>query len=136
MNFKALSVALMMSATLLPMPAMAYGTSGSRCYEDVWREEYVPGGYNRRGYVRRWQERVEIPCRRPRRHGYRPHHQPHHQPAPQHTQDNNSCLEGTIIGGLLGGGIGGAVSRGDGRWVAVPTGAILGGLIGCQIDGG
>lgn len=126
----------MRSLLLLPLllfsslPIQAYGTSGARCYKEVWREEYVPGNYSRRGYVRRWQETVEVPCRRRR--------QPHYQEPTPHreNQDNNSCVEGTVIGGLLGGGIGGAVSRGNGRWIGVPAGLVLGGLIGCQIDGG
>ena len=118
----------LLSIPLLPAPTQAYGTSGSRCYEDVWREEYVPGSFNTRGYVRRYTERVTIPCNR-RQARY-------NEPAPRRNHDNNSCLEGTIIGGLLGGGIGGAVSRGNGRWIGVPVGVAIGAIGGCAIDGG
>ena len=42
---------------------------------------------------------------------------------------------GGIIPGVLG-GIGGAISRKEGRWWAVPLGAVTGAAIGCQVDGG
>ena len=117
---------------LLTSPVLAQdfsqsgGTRQTSCYETVYREEYVPGTKDNPGYVRRYNERVEVPCEQP---------QPQAR-APQPTGDNNSCVEGTILGGLLGGGIGGLISRGDGRWIAVPTGAVAGALLGCQVDGG
>ena len=124
----------MKSLLLLPflllstLPVQAYGTSGARCYEEVWREEYVPGNYNRRGYVRRWQETVVVPCRRQRPNYY--------DAPPYREEDNNSCLEGSIIGGLLGGAGGAALSRNEGNLIGIPLGIVGGALIGCQIDGG
>ena len=124
----------MKSLLLLPflllstLPVQAYGTSGARCYEEVWREEYVPGNYNRRGYVRRWQETVVVPCRRQRPNYY--------DDPPYREEDNNSCLEGSIIGGLLGGAGGAALSRNEGNLIGIPLGIVGGALIGCQIDGG
>jgi hypothetical protein len=61
-----------------------------------------------------------------------------HKPSPQkqHQTDNNSCIEGSVLGGIAGGGLGAALSRGDGRWWAIPTGIVGGALVGCQIDGG
>ena len=50
--------------------------------------------------------------------------------------DNNDCTDGKIAGGLVGGGLGAAISRGDGRWWAIPLGAVLGSRIGCEVDGG
>ena len=104
------------------------GTQQTACYETVYREEYVPGTKDSPGFVRRYNERVTVPCENT---------QPtQNEPTRAQEGDNNSCLEGTVIGGLLGGGIGGLISRGDGRWVAVPTGAVAGALLGCQVDGG
>ncbi|AIX14613.1 hypothetical protein Syn7803C72_2 [Synechococcus phage ACG-2014d] len=54
----------------------------------------------------------------------------------QSKTDDNSCIEGSVIGGIAGGGLGAALSRGDGRWWAIPTGIVGGALAGCQIDGG
>ena len=41
----------------------------------------------------------------------------------------------TVLGGIAGGGAG-ALSRGDGRWWAIPLGIVGGSIVGCQIDGG
>ena len=39
--------------------------------------------------------------------------------------DDNDCSDGKIAGALLGGGAGAAMSRGDGRWWAIPLGLSL-----------
>ena len=49
---------------------------------------------------------------------------------------DDDCTDGKIAGALLGGGVGGAISRKEGRWWAVPLGAVTGAAIGCQVDGG
>jgi len=128
---KKLTGLLLISLLLLPAEALAgHGARGRTCYKEVWREEYVPGNRNRRGYVRRWKEVKRIPCNRRRRRPVIQHH--HHS----NHHDNNSCVEGAVLGGILGGGAGAAVSRGDGRWIGVPIGIVAGSLIGCQVDGG
>lgn len=122
---------LPLTLLLLTTPVMAQdysqpgGTQQTACYETVYREEYVPGTKNNPGYVRRYNERIEVTCENETR-----------QTTQSTRRDDNSCVEGTVIGGLLGGGIGGLISRGDGRWIAVPTGAVAGALLGCQVDGG
>ena len=113
---------------LSSVPAQAYGVGGSRCYEEVWREEYVPGNYSRRGYVRRYQETVSVPCR-PTTQPDREYHNPPRE-------DNNSCIEGAILGGLVGGAGGAALSRDEGNFIGIPLGIVGGALLGCQIDGG
>ena len=110
------------------------GYSSSRtCFREEYREEYVPGTSNDPGYVRSWQETIEYPCRRSRI-----------ERTPENTTrtrryeeyDENDCSDGTIAGALLGGGLAGFGSRGKDRWWAIPSGAIVGGIIGCDIDGG
>ena len=132
-------MSLMLLAPVLPAEANNFiqpgGTRQETCYTNVYREEYIPGTQSEPGRVRSWTERQEVPCE-DNRSGYRPE-EPRAYPQPvAESTDDNSCIEGSIIGALLGGGIGGAVSRGEGRWVAVPGGAVAGALIGCQIDGG
>ena len=128
-------------ATLIALssvsPALADyqpGYSSTRtCFREEYREEYVPGTSNNPGYVRSWQETIEYPCRRSRI-----------ERTPENTTrtrryeeyDENDCSEGTIAGALLGGGLAGFGSRGKDRWWAIPSGAIVGGIIGCDIDGG
>ena len=85
-----------------------------------YREEYIPGTKSRPGYVRNYEIAVEIPC--------------HGEKAEQ--REDNDCTDGKIAGALLGGGAGAAMSRGKGRWWAVPLGAVLGSKIGCDAAGG
>ena len=50
--------------------------------------------------------------------------------------DNNDCTDGKVAGAILGGGAAAAMSRGDGRWWAIPLGVVTGSAIGCDLDGG
>ena len=123
---------------LTPVSAMAgeyqEGYSASRtCFREEYREEYVPGTADNPGYVRSWYKTVEFPCKRS--------HKPDEPRQSTVTRtydeyDTNDCSDGKIAGGLLGGGIGAAISRGDGRWWAIPLGAVVGSRIGCEIEGG
>ena len=125
---------------LTPMSAVAgeyqEGYSSSRtCFREEYREEYVPGTYNNPGYVRSWKETIEFPCRR---------HTSYEETAPRQSTvtrtyeeyDTNDCSDGKIAGGLLGGGIAAAISRGEGRWWAIPLGVVAGSKIGCDAAGG
>ena len=105
-------------------------SSTNTCYRTEYREEYIPGSENNPGYVKSWKDTIEYPCdgnrtttSRTRVETYREH-------------DSNDCSDGKIAGALLGGAAGAAMSRGDGRWWAIPIGAVVGSGIGCDIDGG
>ena len=50
--------------------------------------------------------------------------------------DDNDCTDGKIAGCILGGGLAAAISRGDGRWWAIPLGVVAGSHIGCDAAGG
>ena len=100
------------------------------CYRTEYREEYIPGTERDPGYVKSWKETVEFPCNddtstiiRERSVEYR-------------QVDENDCTDGKIAGALLGGGAAAAMSRGDGRWWAIPIGAVVGSKIGCDAAGG
>ena len=101
------------------------GYSSSRtCTRNEYREEYIPGTRKDPGYVKKWEETVEVPC-----------------PGIDSTKnnnefDNNDCSEGKIAGGILGAGFATAISRGKDRWWAIPAGLVGGSMVGCQIDGG
>ena len=132
-----LAVAAMMTLTA-STPALArYGQRGysEQCFEDIYREEYIPGTRNRPGRVRRWTEQKEVACNYggvgggivPERHTQRGH------------VDDNSCVEGAVLGGILGGAGGAAATRrsteNDMVW-AIPLGVVVGAIGGCQLDGG
>ena len=115
-------------------PAMAHhsqrGYSASRdCYKTVYREDYIPGTRDNPGYIKTYNETVAIPCRRKQKT----------KVIQQDTTvqyDNNDCSDGKIAGAILGGGAAAAMSRGDGRWWAIPLGVVTGSAIGCDLDGG
>ena len=122
---------------LTPVSALAgeyqQGYSASRnCFKTEYREDYIPGNADNPGYVQSFHETVEVPCRSVdhslRNGGY--------TRKTTIEYDNNDCTDGKIAGGLVGGGVGAAISRGDGRWWAIPLGAVLGSRIGCEIEGG
>ena len=131
-----MKIALAVLLALTPVSAIAdeyqRGYSASRtCYKSEYREEYVPGTADNPGYIKSWNETIEVPCE-DRTTSSR-------TTIRRHTTveyDTNDCSDGKIAGALLGGGAGAAMSRGEGRWWAIPLGAVLGGTIGCDIDGG
>ena len=118
------------------------GYSNQRsCFKTEYREEYIPGTEDNPGYVKSWKDTIEVPCEDVNPDvGWRRHPSPPERPYyRRHVtvyEDTNDCSDGKIAGGLLGGGIGAAVSRGDGRWWAIPLGAVVGSHIGCDIHGG
>ena len=132
-----MKIALATLLALTPISALAddyqagYSTSRN-CFKTEYREEYIPGNADSPGYVQSFHETIEVPCEYSseslRRGGYT------RKTTIQF--DNNDCTDGKIAGGLLGGGVGAALSRGDGRWWAIPLGAVLGSRIGCEIEGG
>ena len=98
-------------------------TTSQTCWKSVYKEEYVPGTRENPGYVSSSNEYIEVPCEKDKS-------------ISKQKVDNNDCTDGKIAGALLGGGAGAAMSRGDGRWWAIPLGAVVGSKIGCDIDGG
>ena len=98
-------------------------TTSQTCWKSVYKEEYVPGTRENPGYVTLSNEYIEVPCEKDKS-------------ISKQKVDNKDCTDGKIAGALLGGGAGAAMSRGDGRWWAIPLGAVVGSKIGCDIDGG
>ena len=113
-------------------------SSERKCFRTEYREEYIPGTEENPGYVKSWKDTIEVVCEydyqedigggTPTRPYYRRHVTVY--------EDTNDCSEGTAAGAILGGGLGAVLSRGEGRWWAIPTGVVGGAMLGCQIDGG
>ena len=128
----ALLLALTPISTLADEYQAGYSSSKS-CYRSEYREEYVPGTEDAPGYVRSWKETIEFPCERNRATITRPTR----TVVERHYEvDDNDCTDGKIAGGILGGAAGAALSRGDGRWWAIPLGVVAGSAIGCDAAGG
>ena len=100
------------------------------CYRTEYREEYIPGTEQDPGYVKSWKETVEFPCSNNRATIIR------ERSVEYREVDENDCSDGKVAGALLGGAAGAAMSRGDGRWWAIPIGAVVGSKIGCDAAGG
>ena len=132
-----MKIALATLLALTPISALAddyqagYSTSRN-CFKTEYREEYIPGTAESPGYVQSFHETIEVPCKHSaeslRRGGY--------TRKTTIEYDSNDCSDGKIAGGLLGGGLGAALSRDDGRWWAIPLGAVVGSHIGCEAAGG
>ena len=100
------------------------------CYRTEYREEYIPGTEQDPGYVKSWKETVEFPCNDNRATIIR------ERSVEYREVDENDCTDGKVAGAILGGGAAAAMSRGDGRWWAIPIGAVVGSKIGCDAAGG
>ena len=133
-----MKIALAVLMALTPVSAVAdeyqRGYSASRtCYKSEYREEYVPGTADSPGYIKSWTDTIEYPCRRTR-----VERTPDNinRTRTYEEYDENDCTDGKVAGALLGGAAGAAMSRGDGRWWAIPIGAVVGSHIGCDAAGG
>ena len=100
------------------------------CYSTEYRAEYIPGTERDPGYVKSWKETVEFPCSNNKATIIR------ERSVEYREVDENDCSDGKVAGALLGGAAGAAMSRGDGRWWAIPIGAVVGSKIGCDAAGG
>ncbi len=119
---------------LTPVSASAddviqWETTSKTCYRETYREEYVPGTREDPGFIRTFNELIEIPCRSKIS-------DPIIKRETVVEYDDNDCTDGKVAGAVLGGGLGAAISRDDGRWWAIPLGAVIGSKIGCDAAGG
>ena len=119
---------------LTPVSASAedvigWETTSKTCYRETYREEYVPGTKEDPGFIRTFNELIEVPCRSKISN-------PIIKRETVVEYDDNDCTDGKVAGAVLGGGLGAAISRDDGRWWAIPLGAVIGSKIGCDAAGG
>ena len=120
---------------LTPVSASAddviqWETTSKTCYRETYREEYVPGTKEDPGFIRTYNELIEVPCRDDK------YADPIIKRETVVEYDDNDCTDGKVAGAVLGGGLGAANSRDDGRWWAIPLGAVIGSKIGCDAAGG
>ena len=128
------SLLLLTSTPTLAGEQQAGYSTERKCFKTEYREEYIPGTEENPGYVKSWKDTVEVPCED------RPvsviHPRPYYRRHVTVYEDTNDCSDGTAAGAILGGGLGAVLSRGDGRWWAIPTGIVGGAMLGCAVDGG
>ena len=119
---------------LTPVSASAddviqWETTSKTCYRETYREEYIPGTREDPGFIKTYNELIEVPCRSKISN-------PIIKRETVVEYDDNDCTDGKVAGAVLGGGLGAAISRGEGRWWAIPLGAVVGSKIGCDAAGG
>ena len=145
-----MKTALAVLLALTPVSALASpiyndsqpGYSNQRsCFKTEYREEYIPGTEDNPGYVKSWKDTVEVPCEDSNVGWHRPSRpiredRPYYRRHVTVYEDTNDCSDGKIAGGLLGGAAGAVLSRDEGRWWAIPLGAVVGSAIGCDAAGG
>ena len=120
---------------LTPVSASAddiieWETTSKTCYRETYREEYIPGTREDPGFIKTYNELIEVPCRNDK------YADPIIKRETVVEYDDNDCTDGKVAGAVLGGGLGAAISRDDGRWWAIPLGAVIGSKIGCDAAGG
>ena len=120
---------------LTPVSASAddviqWETTSKTCYRETYREEYIPGTREDPGFIKTYNELIEVPCRNNK------YADPGIRRETVVEYDDNDCTDGKVAGAVLGGGLGAAISRDDGRWWAIPIGAVIGSKIGCDAAGG
>ena len=139
------SLLLLTSTPILAGEQQAGYSTERKCFKTEYREEYIPGTEDNPGYVKSWKDTVEVPCddvnpnvgwRNDTPYDYTRPNRPYYRRHVTVYEDTNDCSDGTAAGAILGGGIGAVLSRGEGRWWAIPTGVVTGAMLGWQIDGG
>ena len=141
-----MKIALAALLALTPVSALAddyqAGYSHQRkCFKTEYKEEYIPGTEDNPGYVKSWKDTIEVPCDNNPNVGWdrtypRSSDRPYYRRHVTVYEDTNDCSDGKIAGGLLGGAAGAVLSRDEGRWWAIPLGAVVGSAIGCDAAGG
>ena len=121
---------------LTPVSASAddvikWETTSKTCYRETYREEYIPGTREDPGFIKTYNELIEVPCR-----DIYADSDPVIRRETVVEYDDNDCTDGKVAGALLDGAAGAAMSRDDGRWWAIPLGAVIGSKIGCDAAGG
>ena len=109
----------------LPIPSYANNyysnySQDNKCYRNVYREKYIPGTASNPGYIRQWEERVQVNC------NYSGYSNSTNSGKNNYSQNNSGSCERSTIGALLGGGLAAGLSAVDAYGWSIPLGAVLG----------
>ena len=109
----------------LPIPSYANNyysnySQDNKCYRNVYREKYIPGTASNPGYIRQWEERVQVNC------NYSGYSNSTNYGKNNYSQNNSRSCERSTIGALLGGGLAAGLSAVDAYGWSIPLGAVLG----------
>ena len=108
---------------LLDSPVRAHESSfylyeKDECFRTIYKEKYIPGDSHNRGYVRSWEENLNITCS-------------NNQIRKTADIENNNLKVKTkkfnkTLGALVGGGVAASLSAVDAYSWSIPLGLLLG----------
>ena len=109
----------------LPIPSYANNyysnySQDNKCYRNVYREKYIPGTASNPGYIRQWEERLQVNC------NYSGYSNSTNSGKNNYSRNNSGNCERSTIGALLGGGLAAGLSAVDAYGWSIPLGAVLG----------
>ncbi len=119
-------------------------TTKRTCFKETYKEEYVAGTRESKGYVKSFLDRVAVPCS-PLANKVHHHHDNHYRSTPSYNYSRthyyqpkttsrvsrshtsfSACRSSRATGGVLGGGLAAAVSKKDAWGWSIPLGAVIG----------
>ena len=122
-------------------------TTKRTCFKETYKEEYIAGTRESKGYVKSFLDRVEVPCTPLAKvHQHHHHHNQQYRPITSYNYSrtryyqpttttykvsrsnpsSSACRSSRATGGLLGGGLAAAVSKKDAWGWTIPLGAVVG----------
>ena len=92
----------------------------NKCFRYEYREKYIPGTASNPGYIRQWEERLQVNC------NYSGYSNSTNSGKNNYSKNNSGSCERSTIGALLGGGLAAGLSAVDAYGWSIPLGAVLG----------
>ena len=95
-----------------------YSYEKDECFRKIYREKYIPGDSLNPGYVKSWEEHLNIPCNNNQKR------------KTAEIEDNISKVKtkkcNETLGALFGGGVAASLSAVDAYGWSIPLGLVLG----------
>ena len=113
-----ISLLFLLHSPLRAHESSFYSYEKDECFTTIYKEKYIPGDSFNPGYVKSWEEHLNIPCN-------------NNQTIKKTDIENNiskvktkKCNE--TLGALLGGGVAASLSAVDAYGWSIPLGLVLG----------
>ena len=113
-----ISLLFLFQSPVISHESSFYSSDKDKCFRTIYKEKYIAGNSLNPGYVRSWEENLNIPCT-------------NNQTRKTEEIKNNSSLGRTkkcnhTLGALVGGGVAASLSEGNAYGCSIPLGLVLG----------
>ena len=113
-----ISLLFLLHSPLRAHESSFYSYEKDECFRTIYKEKYIPGDSLNPGYVRSWEEQINIPCG-------------NNQTRKTEKIENNISKVKTkkcngTLGALVGGGVAASLSAVDAYGWSIPLGLVLG----------